>query len=147
MSSLVLDFFPCLWLLFKIITFWFRVQLRPLNKLDEKDCLSNSTIFYSEFSAPSILFPPLITSYNLQAIYMIVHHREVLCYCCRMSLSPTKFLFSCWKAARTLWWMLDGYSIKNFCTRNLENFFLVKSRLTLSMLFVVSLIVWILLYF
>lgn len=138
LSILVLDIFPCLWLLFKTITFWFRVQLRPLNNLDEKGCLSSSTIFYFEFSSPSIPFLPLITAYNLQAIYMIVHHRKVLCCCCRMSFSPTNFLFSCCKTAGTLRWMVDGYSIKNFCTRNLEDCFLVKNRLTLSMLLVVS---------
>lgn len=120
-SSLGLEIFPCLWFLFKTITFWFRAQLNPLNNLDEMDCLSSSAVFYFKFSSLSIPFIPHITTYNLQAIYMIVHHRTVLCYCCRMSFSPTNFLFYCCNAARTLWWMVDGYSIKNFCTWDLEN--------------------------
>lgn len=145
MSGLVLDIFPYLWLLFKTITFRFRVQLRLVNNLDEKNCLSNSTVFYFEFSSPSIPFLFLIAAYNLQAIYMIVHHRKVFCCCCRMRFSPANFLFSCCKTARTLRWKVDGYSIKKFCTRNLQNCFLVKGRLASSILLAVSSIV--LLYF
>lgn len=140
-TALVLAIFPYLCLLFKTTNFRFRVQLRLLNDLDEKDCLSNSTVFYFEFSSPSIPFLFLIAAHNLQAISMMVHHRKGSCCCWRMRFSPANFLFSCCKTATTLRWKVDGCSIKNFRTRNLEICFLLKERLTSSILLAVSSIV------
>lgn len=63
---------------------------------------------------------------------MIVHHRKALYCCCRKSFSPTNFQFHCFEAARIFWWMVDGYLIKNFCTRDLEKLFLNEKQMNLQ---------------